>query len=424
MKTKTKEYTHLFWSAVVLTSLISAVIISKTASIDTYELLKTYIIVILLIGAFEAISITSQLQIFNDKSIVKDLCIGYILSSAFLCITTTFHVYFIWILGSIYIAKKVHPYVGIFFQLIFTFIYCSMNSYGIQDFIYNFMIGCILCILIRFADTLIALFYVLLIVGSIQIILNFLMNNFVFQQSISTNSLYMLLSGFVLVIVGYFIRPNKVVNEKDIFSELESKEILVKAYEKSESSINASVQPNEIEEKTEDKIEENYARFITSDAPLMKRLNDEKPNTYRHSLLIGILSEKAAKKIGANETLAKAGGFYHEIGKLEKGDYIEEGVQLAMLQELPTPLVNIIKQQNGKIEKPDSKESAIVLLSDSIITTIKYFEKQPNELRRSNDKIIDNIFKVRLEQGILEKVPLTLNEFHTLKEFYLTNLPK
>ena len=76
------------------------------------------------------------------------------------------------------------------------------------------------------------------------------------------------------------------------------------------------------------------------------------------------------------------------------------------------------------MEKPDSKESAIVMLTDSIITTIKYFEKQPKELRRSTDKIIDNIFKVRLEQGILEKVPLTLNEFHILKEFYLTNLPK
>ncbi len=436
MKTKTKDYTHLFWCIVLLASLISAVIIARTASIKTYELLKTYIIVILLIGAFETISLTSQFEFFREKRTVYDLCIGYILSSVFLCVEIMVPIYLIWGIGSIYIAKKVHPYVGIFFQLVFTFVFCSMKSYGIQEFIYNFIIGCILCILIQFTDTFLSFVYVLLIVGSVQIILNFLMNNFVFEQAISSNSLAMLLGGSFLVIIGYFIRPNKAAGQTEICSKIHKKELQSESYDNMEVPINTATEHNNAmgkieekakeqeEEKTEDKIEENYARFITSDAPLMKRLNDEKPNTYRHSLLIGILSEKAAKKIGANEALAKAGGFYHEIGKLENGDYIEEGVRLAMLQELPTPLVNIIKQQNGKMEKPDTKESAIVMLTDSIITTIKYFEKQPKELRRSTDKIIDNIFKVRLEQGILEKVPLTLNEFHILKEFYFTNLPK
>ena len=331
MKTKTKDYTHLFWCIVLLTSLISAVIIARTASLEAYELLKTYIIVILLIGAFEAISLTSKFEFFREKRTVHDLCIGYILSSVFLCVETMVPIYLMWGIGSIYIAKKVHPYVGIFFQLVFAFIFCSMNAYGVQEFIYNFIIVCILCILIQFADTFLSFVYVLLIVGSVQIVLNFLMNNFVFEQAISTNSFAMLLGGSVLVVIGYFIRPNRAAGQQDIFSQIHKKEVQSESYDKTEVQINtATVHNNEVEkieeiekekeeEKTQDKIEENYARFITSDAPLMIRLNDEKPNTYRHSLLIGILSEKAAKKIGANEALAKAGGFYHEIGKLENG---------------------------------------------------------------------------------------------------------
>ena len=63
-------------------------------------------------------------------------------------------------------------------------------------------------------------------------------------------------------------------------------------------------------------------------------------------------------------------------------------------------------------------------LTDSIVATIKYFEKLPPEKRRSNEKIIEDIFRLRLEQGTLDQAGLSLKEYQTLKEFYAVSLPK
>ena len=50
--------------------------------------------------------------------------------------------------------------------------------------------------------------------------------------------------------------------------------------------------------------------------PLMKRLMLEAPGTYHHSIIVANLAESAADKIGANAYLARAGAYYHDIGKL------------------------------------------------------------------------------------------------------------
>lgn len=420
MNQKIKDYSYLFWGIVVTASLLCAGIVVRMVSIDIFELLKAYIIIFLLFGALKVIAITGRMPFFSDKRIVRDIGLGYILSSVLICASVKIPLYFLWMLGSVYIAKKVNSYLGIFFQLIFTFLLCTLNSYGVEEFIYYFIIGALLCVLIHHADSLITSFYVLVIVGSIQIILSFLMNNFEFDEVISGHALYLLLSTAILVLLGRLLKPQEQAGETAV-TLAGAQEMNIGERDK------PSVEANVLQEADDTQFENTepvYARLMSSDAPLMRQLNEEKPNTYRHSLLIGILSAKAAKKVGADENLAKAGGFYHEIGKLKGGDYIEAGTLLAAQQELPAPLINIIRQQNGKLEKPDSKEAAIVMLTDSIITAIKYFEKQPPKLQRSHDKIIDDIFKVRMEQGSLERAPLTLHEFHILKEFYRTNLPK
>ncbi len=51
---------------------------------------------------------------------------------------------------------------------------------------------------------------------------------------------------------------------------------------------------------------------------LLRRLMIEAPGTYHHSLIVANLAETAAYEIGANTALARAGAYYHDIGKLKK----------------------------------------------------------------------------------------------------------
>src|SRR3712207_4497797 len=59
-------------------------------------------------------------------------------------------------------------------------------------------------------------------------------------------------------------------------------------------------------------------------APLLRRLQEEAPGTFHHSIIVGNLAERAADKIGADSLLVRVGAYYHDIGKMGRpGFYIE-----------------------------------------------------------------------------------------------------
>lgn len=199
---------------------------------------------------------------------------------------------------------------------------------------------------------------------------------------------------------------------------------------------------------------------------LLKRLMLEAPGTYHHSLLVGNLAQNAAAAIGANSLLARAGAYYHDIGKLSKPGYfienqesfnrhdeltpsmsnlivlahVKEGVDLALEYKLSQDIIDIIEQHHGtslmfffyqraleeEVEpvkeqyrypgpKPQSREAAIILLADAVEAASRVMEEpsyahiQELVMRIINNKFID---------GQLDECSLTLKDLHIIgKEF-------
>jgi len=66
-------------------------------------------------------------------------------------------------------------------------------------------------------------------------------------------------------------------------------------------------------------------REITSpNAPLMKRLKEEAPGTFNHSVVVSQLAEACALAIGDDSEFARAAAYYHDVGKLKNPDYFTE----------------------------------------------------------------------------------------------------
>jgi membrane-associated HD superfamily phosphohydrolase len=55
--------------------------------------------------------------------------------------------------------------------------------------------------------------------------------------------------------------------------------------------------------------------------PLLRELSAKAPGTFHHSIVVGNLSESAAKEIGANQILTRVGCYYHDIGKILNPGY-------------------------------------------------------------------------------------------------------
>ena len=60
------------------------------------------------------------------------------------------------------------------------------------------------------------------------------------------------------------------------------------------------------------------------DHPLLRRLQDEAPGTYHHSMMVGALAERSADRIGADALVARVGAYYHDIGKLVRPTHFIE----------------------------------------------------------------------------------------------------
>lgn len=199
--------------------------------------------------------------------------------------------------------------------------------------------------------------------------------------------------------------------------------------------------------------------------PLLKRLLLEAPGTYHHSVIVGNLSEAAAEAIGADPLIARAGSYYHDIGKLNRPYFFKEnqfGIEnphdklnpslstliitnhtkdgLAMAEEhkLPKEIKDIIVQHHGdtfvayfyhkalneegseevnvenfryKGPKPQTREAAIVMLADSVEAAVRSIN-EPN--KGKIEEMIRNVIQGKLNDNQLDECNLTLKDLNTI----------
>jgi putative nucleotidyltransferase with HDIG domain len=205
--------------------------------------------------------------------------------------------------------------------------------------------------------------------------------------------------------------------------------------------------------------------------PILQRMILEAPGTYHHSLVVGNLSEAACGTVGANALLARIGAYYHDIGKLQKPEYfsenqdikeskhdtlsptmskliimnhVKEGVELAKKYKLKPALINFILQHHGNSlvyyfyrraletleedhevkeegfrypgPKPDTKETAIVLLADSVEAATRALkDPTPNKIEELVHKVINNKFI----DGQLDECDLTLKDLEKISSVFI-----
>ena len=64
-----------------------------------------------------------------------------------------------------------------------------------------------------------------------------------------------------------------------------------------------------------------------TNAALLKKMCITASGTYQHSMMVAQLAEFACREIGANPLIARVGGYYHDIGKMDQSEYFVENQQ-------------------------------------------------------------------------------------------------
>jgi cyclic-di-AMP phosphodiesterase PgpH len=220
---------------------------------------------------------------------------------------------------------------------------------------------------------------------------------------------------------------------------------------------------------------EGYTRITTdqtlleladANRPLLRRLAREAPGTYAHSINVANLSEAAAAAIGANALLTRVGVYYHDVGKMVRPQYfienqpggrnphdrlkpamsaavvrnhVIEGMKLAEEEKLPEAVRAFIAEHHGTQSisffydqarqadpdgdldprefeypgpKPQSKETAILMLADSVESAARVL---PDPTQQNIRDLVDRIVQVKIDAGQLDDTPLTMRELTAIK---------
>jgi hypothetical protein len=205
--------------------------------------------------------------------------------------------------------------------------------------------------------------------------------------------------------------------------------------------------------------------------PLLRRLQEEAPGTFHHSVIVGNLAERAADLIGADSLLVRVGAYFHDIGKIAKpGYYIENqmggenphdrldplasarmvsehvraGLKLTARHRIParvrafvpehhgTRLVTYFYRKASEVDpnidperfrypgpRPQSRETAMVMLADSVEAVVRASKDRSHE---KIDELVDGVIRERVQEGQLDDCEITLRDLKTIADSFKATL--
>lgn len=215
--------------------------------------------------------------------------------------------------------------------------------------------------------------------------------------------------------------------------------------------------------------------YMDPNNELLRRLSVEAPGTYQHCLVVGNLAENAARSIHANGLFCRVATLYHDIGKLlnphhftenQLGGFnihqlltplessqviiahVHEGENLARKYHLPQSFIDIIREHHGttlvyyfyskqveqmggdasKVDekvfrypgpKPYSKESAIIMLADTVEAASRSLDVINEASLR---EMVEKLIAEKVEDGQLASCQLTFEELDVLKKSFVRTL--
>ncbi|MGM0530209.1 MAG: HD family phosphohydrolase [Bacteroidota bacterium] len=207
--------------------------------------------------------------------------------------------------------------------------------------------------------------------------------------------------------------------------------------------------------------------------PLLRRLSEQAPGTFQHSVQVASLAETAAYQIGGNTLLVRTGALYHDIGKMKNPIYfienqdtdfnphqqlefresakiiinhVKQGIEYASRYKLPGPIVDFIRTHHGTTRvhyfykkylqeyneeevdesefsypgpKPFSKEMAALMMADAVEAASRSYSSLDE---KTINNLVDQIIDSQLNGGQFENVDITFRDITIIRGIFKKKL--
>jgi len=210
-----------------------------------------------------------------------------------------------------------------------------------------------------------------------------------------------------------------------------------------------------------------------SNHPLLRKMAEEAPGSFQHSIQVANLAESVIRVIGGNPLLVRTGAMYHDIGKMENSIFFTEnqvsgvnphdqldrkksaeiiishvtrGGEIAKKHKLPKPIIDFIYTHHGtsktvyfyrmyQKENPDenvdplcftypgprpySKETAVLMMADSVEAASRSLDEYNEESVR---RLVNSIIDAQFADKQFNEAEITLAEISKAREILISKL--
>lgn len=206
--------------------------------------------------------------------------------------------------------------------------------------------------------------------------------------------------------------------------------------------------------------------------PLLKKLLEEAPGTYHHSMMVASLSANAVAEIGGRSLLTRVACYYHDIGKIKHANFFVENLPAgaenphnfllpedskqiifghvidgAVILEdyhMPEMVIDICRQHHGTTlmkffyvkakernpeiaeadfrypgPKPQTREAGIVSIADTCEAAVRAMDHPTNEKIKA---FVHNVVQDRISDGQLDECGLTMKEIRMVEKSLVSGL--
>jgi len=207
--------------------------------------------------------------------------------------------------------------------------------------------------------------------------------------------------------------------------------------------------------------------------PLLRKMAEEAPGSFQHSLQVANLAEEAARVVGVNPLLVRTGALYHDVGKIANPKYyienldsdisphddldprdsakaiinhVKSGVILAKNYKVPIQIIDFIRMHHGTTTayfflkkysemhpssidmrshftypgpKPFSKETAIVMMADAVEAASRSLGQHSEE---AISELVERIITLQEQDTQFSEVPLTFKDITDIKDVFKKRL--
>ena len=207
-----------------------------------------------------------------------------------------------------------------------------------------------------------------------------------------------------------------------------------------------------------------FSELIEHNAKLVKKLIQQAPGTFNHSIVVSNIAEACALAIGEDGLLARTCAYYHDIGKLRRPEFFKEnqadgenphddltpelsaniikshtqdGYDLIMKNRLPKEIADGCREHHGTLPilyfygkaqkytdgevdlaqycyagpKPSTKIAAIIMIADGCEAAARTLQDRSRENVKG---VVRKIVNERMQLGQFEECEITLNELNII----------